>query len=273
MKAFIRYYTLDHFRLFASKLRLWCSNRTPILVYTMAKVGSMSAYSSIKKQTNIPCFHIHALNLEEDRLMQQYCFDNEMVPDSRSPIKFIQNKLIIPKKKLNVITLFRNPVERNVSAFFDAFELYVGMPISQYKGGVEPLIQLFHEKLPHLYAIDWFDQKFKRDTGIDVYDYEFNQEEGFQYLSKDNFTVLILNSALSNSIKEAQVGKFIQQDSFILKDVNITAESNRGPLYNEFKNTIRFSRIYLDSLLQSKYSQHFFTKDEIEETYNRWLEN
>lgn len=271
MKAFIRYYSIDYIRLFISKFRFWISNKTAVVIYSMGKVGSMSVYSSIKKQTAIPCFHLHTLNTEEERKTEQICFENELIPDSRSTLFFLERKLLKPQRKVKLITQFRSPIERNISAFFDAFELYVGIPAERYEGNVETLIQIYHDKLPHSYAIDWFDQKFKRDTGIDVYDHDFNKEIGFKQISKDNFTVLLLNSAINNSKKEEQIGKFIHEESFVLRDVNITSATSNSKLYNEFKNTIKFNKQDLDTLLQSKYTQHFFTKAEIASSYKRWL--
>lgn len=273
MKAFIRYHTVDVLKLFFLKVNFILSKKHPILVYTMAKVGSMSVYYSIRKQTNYSCFHIHTLNLEEDLHNQEICLKNGLIPDSRTPIHFIQRKILKPKKVVKFITLYRNPIDRNISAFFDAFELYVGTSIENYKGEIEQLIQIYHEKMPHNYAVEWFNQVFERDLGINIYDYDFNPEIGFQTLVKDNYMILVLSSALDNSVKEEQIGQFINQQPFYITDVNVTASKYyKAKLYNEFKSTIKFSQSYLDTLLQSSYSQHFFTNEEIEASYKRWLE-
>jgi hypothetical protein len=121
-------------------------------------------------------------------------------------------------------------------------------------------------------VIEWFEQIFERDTGINVYSNRFNKENGFQQFSQDNYSVLILNSAIDNSLKEELISRFIDADSFVLKNENITSESIGGELYNDFKNTIKFNKAHLDTLLKSNYCQHFFTKNEIDASYKRWLE-
>lgn len=272
MKSLIRYHTKDHLKLFGLKLRYWLSNQPCIIIYTMAKVGSLSIYTAIRNQTNIPCFHLHTLNEAEENASLQQCFNQGLLPDSRSAVSFVANTVMQSKRKVQFITLFRNPIERNISAFFDAFELYVGLKPNEYKGTTEKLIELYHRNLPHLYAIEWFEKQFRRDTGINIYDYDFNQELGYQKISNSQFDVLLLNSSINDSLKESLIADFLSQKTIKLKNVNVTAESSKAKLYKDFKNTIKFKKEYLDQLLLSSYSQHFFTKDEIERTYKRWQE-
>ncbi|MFT6947649.1 MAG: hypothetical protein ACJARP_002076 [Vicingaceae bacterium] len=271
MKAFIRYYTKDYLTLFLSKLRFWLSKKTPILVYTMAKVGSLSIYSSIKKQTSIPCFHLHSLNLEEIKNSNQICFNSGMYPDSRNLAPFVVTQIIAPKKACKIISLFRDPVERNISAFFDAFELYVGVAIDKYTGSIDELIACYRKKLPHNYSILWFEKQFKRDLAINVFDFDFNKEAGFQLYKKDNYEILIINSRVDDALKRDLIAEFISEKSFVLNNVNVTSKSNGNELYQRFKNAIRFNQSELDAMLNAPYSQHFFTKKEIEDCYQLWL--
>ena len=271
MRAFIKFYTKDYLTLLLSKLRFHLSKKTPILVYTMAKVGSLSVYSSIKKQTSIPCFHLHSLNLEEIENGNQICFNLGLYPDSRNLAPFVVHQIITPKKACKIISLFRDPVERNISAFFDAFELYVGVAADEYKGSIDELITCYHKKLPHEYSILWFEKQFKRDLAINVFDYNFNKEAGFQLYKKDNYEILIINSRVDDALKRDLVAEFISEKSFVLNNVNVTSKSNGNELYQRFKNAIGFDQSELDAMLKSQYSQHFFTKKEIEDCYQLWL--
>lgn len=271
MKAQLKYYVKDPLVLLQSALRLRFSNDTPVLVYTMAKVGSLSIYSSIKKQTSIPCFHVHSLNIAEHEAAKKHCFDEGMLPDSRSPASLIQNQILKPAKRCKIITVFREPVERNLSAFFDAFEYYVGVPPKNYKGTIEELIDCFLKKMPHNYAIQWFEEKFERDTGINLYQESFDKNKGFQHYQQGNYEVLVMNSAIDNYLKADLVRDFIGESSFKLKNVNVTEESNKGSLYKAFKDQIRFEKKYLDNLLLSKYSLHFLSSEEVDRAYKKWL--
>lgn len=271
MKANLKYYLKDPLVLLQSKLRLKLSNETPILVYTMAKVGSLSIYSSIKKQTYIPCFHVHSLNIAEHKAAKKLCFDEGMLPGSRSPSSLIHNQIIKPNKSCKIITVFRDPIERNLSAFFDAFEYYIGTSPKNYRGSISELIDCYHNKLPHNYAIEWFDEIFERDTGINLYQKPFDKTKSFEQYQQGKYELLVMNSAIDNRLKANLIRAFIGTNSFQLENVNITEESSKGTLYKAFKKKIRFNKKYLDNLLQSKYSQHFFSSDEIEGAYKKWL--
>jgi hypothetical protein len=272
MKAFLKYYLKDPLALLRSELQLRFSKQTPVLVFTMAKVGSLSIYSSIKKQTSIPCFHIHTLSLAECEEAKQVCLSQGILPDSRSPVPILLKKIITPKNPYKIISLFRDPVERNISAFFDAFHYYVGVSAEKYEGNIESLIDCFHKKLPHDYATLWVQEKFERDTGIDLYAEKFNTKEGHQLYEYENCHVLLINSVIEDRLKRKLVAKFIGNSSFQLTNVNVTEKSNKSKLYKAFKDQIRFDKNYLDRLLQTKYSRHFFSQEEIENSYKKWLQ-
>ena len=273
MRGFVKYFVQQPIALFQSKLRFWLSKSPPVLVFTMAKVGSLSIYNSLKTQTSIPCFHIHTLNAEEDNLNIKECLSKGLYPDSRSPISFILNNMVVPQKPIKIISLFRDPIERNISAFFDAFELYVGIPPHEHKGDIQFLIDCYFNKLPHNYACNWFDNQFKRDTGIDVYHYNFDSAKGFKILKKENIEVLIMNSAIPNDEKEQLIKDFLSLNHFELNNTNVTSSKLSGKLYESFKTSIQFEKEHLDLLLNSAYAQHFLSKDEINASYLKWLKD
>ena len=95
MKAFLKYHIYDRLVLWekARQLKFWKQNK-PIIVHTMAKVGSLSVYSSLKKQLpKTSLFHTHSLDLNEVSENVDLCFKNGVYPGSRSPAFLIQNEI------------------------------------------------------------------------------------------------------------------------------------------------------------------------------------
>jgi len=245
----------------------------PILVFTMAKVGSLSVYFSLKKWINKESiFHIHSLNEEEVKEGVQMCFENNMFPGSKSPVFLINRKIIKKGKPFKIICLFRDPLERNVSAFFDVFELHTGTKTTNYKGDFESLKGLYHEKLKHEFPINWFEKQFFEATKINVYSYDFNKEKGYQLIEKGNIELLLLNSNIADSLKEELISDFCDLESFTLKNRNVSSKKNYAADYNDFKNKIKFSKEYLNRLYDSKYAQHFFTEKHIRNQIEKWCE-
>ncbi len=246
---------------------------SPILVFTMAKVGSLSVYFSLKKwTTKQSIFHIHSLNKEEVKEGVQLCFDNNMYPGSKSPVFLINKKIITKGKPYKIISLFRDPLERNISAFFDVFELHTGENPADFKGDIETLKDLYYKKLKHDFPINWFEKQFFEATNIDVYRYDFNKEKGYKIIKKGNIELLLINSNVADKIKEELISDFCELKNFTLKNRNVSSVKEYATYYKDFKNNIRFSTAYLNKLYDSKYAQHFFTKKHIKNQIEKWSE-
>nr|WP_246431433.1 putative capsular polysaccharide synthesis family protein [Winogradskyella flava] len=169
--------------------------------------------------------------------------------------------------------MFRDPIERNISAFFDAFELYAGTKPEVYAGDLEHLEYLFHKHLPYTYPLKWFDDNFHNDTQIDVYKYSFNAEIGHTIIHQDGIEVLIMNCYLEDSLKEKLIGKFCEISKFKLVNTNITANRTSGELYRRFKEFIRFDKAYLEECYNSKYAKHFLTEIQRKLAIKKWLKD
>lgn len=275
MKAFLKYHLYDRFVLAKVylQLQIWKKHQ-PILVHTMAKVGSLSVYTSLKKALpKTAIFHTHSLNVNTAQEEVRYCFDNGIYPGSRSPVFLIQEKIISKQKDYKMISLFRDPIERNISAFFDAFELYVGVKPKDYKGDLGQLETLFHKHLPYTYPLRWFDDIFFNDTKINVYDYEFNAELGHAVIKHNGIDVLIMNCYLDDGLKERLTGDFCNLKSFSLTNTNITAHKASRDLYKAFKDFIKFDEAYLEEYYSSKYAKHFFTETQRKKAIEKWLKS
>ncbi|MEP0262725.1 putative capsular polysaccharide synthesis family protein [Dokdonia sp.] len=278
IKPFLKYHIKDRWVLKQQEQQLRDRTQEPVLVFTMAKVGSSSVYHSLKNQSSIPCFHIHSLSIEEELQAIKICKEKGVYPGSRSPVFMLHKYLLEKQENYKVISLFRNPIERNLSAFFEAFEIHMGVPTHLFKGSLQDIEAAFYQKLDHSYCKDWFDNHLKDGTGVDVYEHAFLPTEqagakakGYTIIKDSQVDVLVLNSNLDDALKSKLVGDFCDVKDFTIKNVNVTEAKKGAALYAEFKSYIRFSKSYLDDQLESKYMNHFFTKEEKEALYEKWL--
>ena len=271
IKPFLKYHIKDRWVLWQQERQLKAQKKDPVLIFTMAKVGSSSVYHSLKHQSDIPCFHIHSLDKKEEARAKAICKEKGVYPGSRSPVFILHEKLLEKQRPYKVISLFRNPIERNLSAFFEAFEIYMGIPAHLFKGTLQEIEEVFYEKLDHSYCQDWFDHHLKEGIGVDVYASAFAKAKGYTILKGDQTDVLILKSNLDDALKASLVGTFCGIENFTIKNVNVTDAKKEAQLYTDFKSHIRFPKSYLDSQLESKYMNHFFTEAEKEKLYEKWL--
>ncbi len=270
MKAFLKYHIKDKLALIQQTQHLAATSLDPVLVFTMAKVGSLSVYQSLKKQTTLPVFHIHSLDELEEQKHIDLCKANKLYPGSRTPVFLINREILFKKRTFKVISLFRNPIERNLSAFFEAFEIHMGVPAQLYKGSLEEIETAFHDKLNHNYCKNWFENQFMNGLGINVYQSPFDKQIGYDFISKENKEILLLKSDLEDSLKEKLVRNFCNLENLTLKNVNITSAKKEATLYIDFKKHIKFSKEYLENQLESRYMNHFFTEEEKIGLYKKW---
>ncbi|WP_242119389.1 putative capsular polysaccharide synthesis family protein [Aestuariivivens sediminicola] len=234
----------------------------------MAKVGSLSIYNSLKTHLRLSAiFHIHTLNVYEDKHLKELLMARRILPSSRSPVPLINNRIINSKREAKIITLVRDPIERNLSAFFDAFYFMVGVKQEDFRGSLEDLAKIYKRDFPHEYAVGWFDNYLGSSLSVDVYKVAFPVEKGHLTVFHKKYPILILRSDLENSEKEKQIMEFLGLKAFIIRNTNITNAS----LYEDFKNYIKFSKEYLLSQYNSKYAQHFFSKEERNKALKKWL--
>ncbi len=86
-----------------------------------------------------------------------------------------------------MITLIRDPIARNVSAFFQAFPVHYPEVMKRYSSGVvslqdrvEEMIRLFLDDFDkHDVPIEWFGRHMQPVFEIDVYGEKFDPERGY----------------------------------------------------------------------------------------------
>lgn len=210
-------------------------------------------------------FHIHTLDDEEVLFQNKQLKEKKQLPDSRNPIPLLNKYL--SKRKVKIITLVRDPIERNISAFFDAFEFLLETKEEDYSGNIEELEQIYHKTFFHDYPTNWFQNQFYKGSGIDIFKHTFSIEEGYDFIENNNTSVLLLRSDLKNSKKKRFIETFCTVENFQIKDKNVNSRS----LYNQFKNKIKFSRDYLEEIYNSNLALHFFSEDERTQAIKKWV--
>ncbi len=251
-------------------LQLRLFKTKPILVFTMGKVGSLSIYYSLKYNWRVPVFHIHSLNQAEQNFYDEECFRRGVLPGSRSAISMINQQILKKNRPYKIITLVRNPIERNISAFFEAFEYYLGVKAEKYLGSMSDLEKMFHKLLPHNYVSNWFEDYFFQQTGINMYDFKYDKTQKYQFITTKNTEVLVLDVNLDDSLKEQLVANFIDKKRKRINRINVrelTAEAN---LYIAFKRNIKFDKNYLSNLLETQYFNHYYSEKSKLDTLKRW---
>lgn len=227
-----------------------------VFVYSAPKVGSTSIVSSLRifGTEKISVIHIH---------------DEEMLRILGSITGVTINEIILYNKHIGrnvyVIDVYRSPIERKISAYFEKIGTYHfnnnDETVNNYN--VNKVINRFNNIFPHIANGDHFMDKY--DITIPT---QFNhsdkyllvQENGIKYIKlrlKDSvFWGTILTTIFGTNIKP-------------IKDY----ESSNKPikdLYTRFKSSYRIPRNLLDELTKCKYFNYYYSEEERNEYINEW---
>lgn len=226
-------------------LRYLEKGQTPILVYQMGKVASASIYTSLRACYNGLVVHTHTFSKD----------------DENEEAKLIYDLYVRKKFKLKIVSLVREPIARNISAFFQVFERLVGMEYKKSKHTPKELQDIFLKKCNHTLPLNWFDDNIKNKFGIDVYKEPF-PERNYALFQHQNVELLLMKHDLDDAIKVRVIGDFIDLKNFILKNENISASKEYKHSYKKVKN-LPLPEWYIDKMLNTKYFRQFYSKESV----------
>jgi hypothetical protein len=226
----------------------------PVIVFQMGKVGSVSITNALV--SSWPGLSVHTHSFLEDK----------------RDVKIIDREYIPKQKQMYVISLVREPILRNISAFFENFEHETGIRYSESSFSIDALIELFLKNSNHNVPLNWFDVQMKKKLGIDVYQYEFPRS-GIQVIEEDNVKLLILRTELVDREKESAIKDFLKLPKFLLVRTNEGADKEYASTYKLFKETFVPPSWYIDKMYNSKYFGHFYDEETRKFLIGKWTKN
>lgn len=236
----------------------------------MGKVGSNTIVISLKKSGLHPALNIHRINPNNINQVKKEYLDKGQKPPDETLRAWAYKNIYQKKVKSKIITVVREPISRNFSAFFQNFKRFTG---AEYEGNAfqaAELIELFLSGYNHNVPLIWFDIEMKKVIGIDIYNYLFPKETGYLIIKKNDFDLLVLKLEVSDVIKQNALAEFLNITTFELKRANVGENKNYSQAYQNFKKYVQLPSSYLEKMLNSKYTKHFYTDTEIEAIWQRW---
>lgn len=231
-------------------------NNKLVFVYSAPKVGSTSIVSSLRifGTDKISVIHIH---------------DEEMLRILGSVTGVTVNEIILYNKHIGrdvyVIDIYRSPIERKISAYFEKIGAYHfnnrDEIVNTYS--VDRVINRFNHIFPHIANGDHFMDKYGI-TMPNQFDhskkYLLVQENGVKYIKlrlKDSvFWGSILTTIFGSNIKP-------------IKDYE-SANKPIKDLYAKFKLHYRIPKNLLDELTKCKYFNYYYSEQEKVDYINEW---
>lgn len=158
-----------------------------ILVLSIGKTGSSSLILSLNAN-NIHAYQAHTLwNYPQSKLFISGLNDNKPVMELAYRIKILiwRNYIKLTGKK--IIVIFRWPVMRDLSAFFEQLEQHYDTS----KFNTDELFELFRIKGPHSSHKNWFLENLHKQFGL-TYEDVHMKDCDYRIVNKSKLTFLFL---------------------------------------------------------------------------------
>jgi hypothetical protein len=259
----------------------------PLVLFQMGKVGSTSVLHSLRARSpSYDLFHVHVLS--HDWIKKVYyhyryasrVHGHAIVSGHMLSSMYLRGLLDreFDRHEWKIISLVRDPVARNVSAFFELLPTSFPALVKLYHDAalaaeqrVPELIRIFLEKFEeHDTPIYWFEKHLQPVFGVDIYQSPFPTQQGYQILRQDNVSVLIIRlEDLNNSVAPA-LKEFLGLDNFVLEKRNVSDQKAYSDVYRRFQDQLLLPENYIQRMYDSRYMRHFYTEEEITQFRRRW---
>jgi len=227
-----------------------------IFIYTPPKVGSTTLVSSLRISlgSNYNVIHIH----DDVMLHVLSGYNNVTVNDM---INYISQK----GKKIYIIDVYREPIERKMSEFFEKISCYhfnnTEENINKYS--IKRVTDRFNKLFPHL---------SKEEHYFDKYDisnpplFDFNKKYTIQILNGIKYIKLrLIDSPMWGKI----LCEIFNRNIVIINDYQ-TNNKVIGELYRKFKEEYKIPYNYLELIKNCKYFNFYLSEQERNEYINKW---
>lgn len=228
-----------------------------VFVYSCPKVGSTSIVSSLRifGSDKVDIIHIHNEDMLRVLGHTQDITINELI---------LFNKYL--GKNVYVINIYRSPIERKISTFFEKIGTYhfnaSDETINNYD--VNKVIKRFNDIFPYIGLGDHFIDKY--DITIPA---NFDSTQKYLLVKENDITYITLR------LKDSSIWGNILSNIFGFKICTVKDyESSNKPIkniYMLFKSQYKIPKNLLDSVMNCKYLNYYYSSSEKNMYYNEWL--
>lgn len=193
------------------------------------------------------------------------------------------------QRKLKIICFVRNPLDRDYSAFWQPFSIdnprkcVHSFPTSMQEKYDEFIRNVvLNDCGEKIYALAkpqtwndefrWFDQELKRGIGIDIYDYPFDVEKGWNVIESSNIEIFIGKLEKMNNLLP-YLSDFVGARLFSTH-ANDASKKWYSMAYKDFRRHVKITQEYVGHYFEgNKKVDHFYDEAEKREFRNAWVFN
>ncbi len=240
----------------------------------MGKVGSSSIYETLQchsEALHIHFLHPHRLDSHIRNLKRKGCLHiDKHIKDSLSLREVIESR---QDCDLQFVTLLRDPISRNISAFFNNLDnFYRGKSEKQYLSTefVHSAIDNFFSSYPLKLPDEWVAKEIVEFLGVDLYKNPYPFSKGYQIFREGKYPLLVLRMEDIDRVFITACKDFLNIDLCEMIKTNEGSSKKYKNLYRVFKKTIQGDKRLLPIVSNSRILEHFYI-DKKNEILDLWL--
>lgn len=237
------------------------------LVYTMGKVASSSVSVAIQS-AGLPCHDIHSLNPDYIKKAAQASLNRGEYPPPHICVSMaFRDRIFTKKARCLYITLVRDPIGRNLSAFFQ--NLSAQSEFIRNEQDPQSLFEYFRHTYNHDLPLTWLDREFKKQVGIDVLKLGFDAQKRYAYHPTQN--LVVFRTDCPDSEKSRVLTELLGRPITVSRE-NDGLKKDYRDRYEKVKTVARFDREFVNRVYESRFARRFWSDEERAALAAQWTQ-
>jgi hypothetical protein len=246
-----------------------------VLLYAMGGVAAPSIKHSLRRASpslNIVQAHvlnfIHAMELRAAQRMAGW--RGAFKPKA---IRAQLEELREPPSRIKILSIVADPIETNIVSYYQSLDLIFNRNNAYESLSLDELTAGFFSRYLHAFPLTWFDKELHQTMGIDIYSYPFPAKKKALSLTKEGIDFLVVRKDLDDLEKQVLIESFLDIRGLVLDHQNAPVPHPDPEKFRAFVSQLELPSSYIEQMLCSKYTRHFFSATEIGALKNKWCSN
>ncbi|MCI4645877.1 MAG: putative capsular polysaccharide synthesis family protein [Hyphomonadaceae bacterium] len=246
--------------------------RPLLLVLQMGKVASTAIAEALDTTRLWDVVHIHHLDAGRLETMETRNAERgvENAPNlvrSRAVLDWLAQD----PGQVQIVSAVRDPVARNLSAFFQNATSFLSIEEGKVRNPAEEVADIFVRRYRHSNSLDWFDRNIRRVFRLNVYTKPFDHERKCLVGENRQCRLIVVRAEDSDEIKSQALCRHLGLKSLEISRANVGREKMYSDTYEAVRTILKMPEAILDELYSSQLAQHFYTGAELEQFRAGWL--
>ncbi len=253
------------------------SLRDPVLVWQVGKVASTAIKQALAGADDWMPVQIHHLSEHYMTAIRDF-YERAGKP---APIHLNLSEMVLEMwdrlpRPTPLISAVRDPVARNVSAYFEVFE---DRPVARQidletahedDALVDDIVKKFVDEYEHMMLPKWFEHELAGVAGFDITALEFDREQACATADNERFRLIVIRAEDDDARKAAAIQRFLDVPQVTVGRANVGGQKDYSKFYRRVLERITIPERVLDEVYGHPVCRAFYDDAEIEAFRRRW---